>query len=188
VVQDPAEARFAGIPENALSHVAVDHVVPIQEMGPLLIDLVKAPVRMPGKRQIPKSMMIEQKIARMADNSQDIYEIGQPSVYVCPECSGTLFQAREGKLRRYRCRTGHAYSEATLLAERAGATEEALWAAMRALREQGDLLEGRAREQPRGSEESKRWSDLAERARQQANQVRQIIENSGKGVAALKAA
>ena len=42
VVQDPNEAAFAEMPRSALEHVAVDHVVGVPVMGPLLADLSRA--------------------------------------------------------------------------------------------------------------------------------------------------
>jgi two-component system chemotaxis response regulator CheB len=36
VVQDPDDAGYPNMPENALAHVAVDHVVPARDMGRLL--------------------------------------------------------------------------------------------------------------------------------------------------------
>jgi two-component system chemotaxis response regulator CheB len=40
VVQDPADALFPEMPKSAIEHIAVDHVVTVAEMGPLLIDLI----------------------------------------------------------------------------------------------------------------------------------------------------
>ena len=36
VVQDPQQAAFSSMPENAIEHVAVDHVLPIEEIATLL--------------------------------------------------------------------------------------------------------------------------------------------------------
>ena len=40
VVQDPREAVAAGMPESAIQHVAVDHIVTLAELPPLLDRLV----------------------------------------------------------------------------------------------------------------------------------------------------
>lgn len=43
VVQDPADALYAGMPESALAQVATEHVLPIGEIGPMLDKLVRTP-------------------------------------------------------------------------------------------------------------------------------------------------
>lgn len=62
-------------------------------------------------------------------------ELGEPSIYACPECHGVLLQIREGSNARFRCHTGHAYSPETLLADLNVHTEEALWRAIRSMEE-----------------------------------------------------
>ena len=188
VIQDPRQTRFPGMVENALASVQIDHVVALEKMAPLLLRLIKTDTPRPGptRTSASKHMLIEQKIAKMEDNAQDIYKLGKPSSYVCPECSGTLFEIREGKMERYRCRTGHAYTEGSLIAEQATATEDALWTAMRALREQADLMKGRAGEHPGNSALRKRFNELSKQAEEQAIQVRNIIEKNGKALAGLR--
>jgi two-component system chemotaxis response regulator CheB len=61
--------------------------------------------------------------------------IGSPSGLTCPTCHGALWEIREGKLIRFRCHTGHGFSLGTLLAEQSDAVEEALYSAVRALKE-----------------------------------------------------
>ena len=41
VVQEPSDALYPGMPQSAIEHVAVDHVVPIAELGALLGRLVR---------------------------------------------------------------------------------------------------------------------------------------------------
>jgi two-component system chemotaxis response regulator CheB len=64
---------------------------------------------------------------------------GDPSVFACPECGGTLWEMHDHDLVRYRCRVGHAYSAEGLLAEKYQNLEAALWTALRALEEQAAL-------------------------------------------------
>ncbi len=44
VVQDPADAEFSSMPQSAVDHVAVDRIVPIQLLGPTLVELVTHPL------------------------------------------------------------------------------------------------------------------------------------------------
>lgn len=187
VVQDPKEARFPGMVESALGNVQVDHVVALKDMAALLERLVESPAVWPGRDSALQGMSIEHRIAKMEDNARDIYEIGKPSAYVCPECGGTLFRIQEGKPKRYRCRTGHAYSEATLIAEETSATEDKLWAGMRALREYADLLKRQAKEHDREAAHSKRLLEVAAQAEDQANQIREIIAKNGRALEDLSA-
>jgi two-component system, chemotaxis family, protein-glutamate methylesterase/glutaminase len=46
----------------------------------------------------------------------------------------------EGELLRFRCRVGHAYTANALRVAMSEATEDALWAAMRALEEKAALM------------------------------------------------
>jgi two-component system chemotaxis response regulator CheB len=186
VVQDPRDAQFPGMVASALANVEVDHVVPLKEMAALLEKLVNTPAPAADRERVSKDMSIEQRIAKMEDNAEDIHELGDPSAYVCPECQGTLFRIRDGKPERYRCRTGHAYSARTLIAEDASATEDALWAGMRALREHADLLKQQAEEQAEGSTDRERLLKLAEQAKRQAKQIREMIRDNGRGTEALK--
>lgn len=41
VVQDPADAEFAQMPEAALSHVAADYILPIGQIGPVVSELAR---------------------------------------------------------------------------------------------------------------------------------------------------
>lgn len=64
---------------------------------------------------------------------------GNPSVFACPECHGVLWELRDGDLVRFRCRVGHSYGIESLATELSGASEAALWAAMRALEEKAAM-------------------------------------------------
>ena len=64
-----------------------------------------------------------------------VMQLGIPSAYTCPECGGTLAQIEEGKLVRFRCHTGHAYSFKTLLKEVNGTVDTKLWSTVRAIEE-----------------------------------------------------
>ena len=140
VVQDPAEALFPAMPRSALEHVQVDHVVPLEQIAPLLVRLTTNGGGAPGPVEPPPAVAIEVKIA-MDQNPVDagIESLGRPSNYACPDCHGVLLQVNEGSRTRFRCHTGHAYSVQSLLAAVNDGIEDALWNAIRAL-EEGWLL------------------------------------------------
>ena len=71
---------------------------------------------------------------------EHLAEIGTPSIYACPDCHGGLWEVSGAKPRRFRCHTGHAFSARTLQDTLAGAADESLWNARRALQERLLLL------------------------------------------------
>jgi hypothetical protein len=58
---------------------------------------------------------------------------GSPTVFVCPDCGGSLWEASEGGLTRFRCHTGHGYTPETLLASQNAKLENDLWSTVRVL-------------------------------------------------------
>lgn len=62
-----------------------------------------------------------------------------PSVFACPECHGVLWELKDNKIVRFRCRVGHSYGTESLTKELSTASETALWAAVRALEEKAAL-------------------------------------------------
>jgi two-component system chemotaxis response regulator CheB len=139
VVQDPDDALFPAMPQNALRHVRVDYSLPLVEIAPLLVRLTsETPVS--AETTVSESIEIEVKIA-MEENPLDagLGSITEPSTFACPECHGVLLQLKEGGRIRFRCHTGHAYSFESLAAGVGEAIEESMWNAIRAL-EEADLL------------------------------------------------
>ncbi len=73
--------------------------------------------------------------------SMGILGLGDLTPLTCPECNGALISIKEGKIIRYRCHTGHAYTANSLLADVTQSVEESLWKAVRSLEEAVILLE-----------------------------------------------
>jgi len=142
IVQDPNEALFPSMPASALQHVPVDHVVPVQEIAPLLARLLLSPAGGETPDPAPASLEVEMKIAA-GQNAVDagVEQIGEPSRFACPECHGVLLRMKEGGPSRFRCHTGHAYSAGSLVAAVNNGVEEALWAAVRSLEESALLMQ-----------------------------------------------
>src|SRR5687768_10354604 len=67
VVQDPADAMFPAMPQNALRHVQVDHCVALADVAPLLARLTAAPVDAEAAVELPEHMHVDIKIAREED-------------------------------------------------------------------------------------------------------------------------
>ncbi|MCP6763045.1 MAG: chemotaxis protein CheB [Fischerella sp. CENA71] len=140
VVQDPNNAMYPGMPSSAIENVYdIDYVLSLAEIPGVLVELANTPVE-EEENFVPEQMEYESEIAELdmeAINNDS--RPGKPSGFVCPECGGSLWELQEGDLLRFRCRTGHAFSAETLLAEQSDALEDALWIAMRALKEKSSL-------------------------------------------------
>jgi two-component system chemotaxis response regulator CheB len=174
IVQDPEDALVTSMPKSALSHVRVDHCIPLQDIAPLLMRLTTETATEEGIRNVSESLQIEVNIAK-EDRALEagVLTLGEPSNYTCPECHGVLLQLKEENRIRFRCHTGHAYSAESLLAHVEEAIGDALWNAIRSLEEGVMLLRHfekhlTAAGQPLADEFRRR----AEAAEQQGNLVR----------------
>ena len=182
IVQHPDDAFASSMPLNAIKHVEVDQILPLKDIGPKLIQLVKMPAGEEVKRSVSEEMEIEVKIAKEEHALQSgILKWGKPSVYSCPECHGVLLQLDEGNSTRFRCHTGHAYSMDSLLAEFAIQNEESLWIAIRALEENAILMQGLAKHAAEHQDiaQSKSLLTKADAVQERANLVRQALAGRG---------
>jgi two-component system, chemotaxis family, protein-glutamate methylesterase/glutaminase len=178
VVQDPADALYPSMPQSAIDHVEVDHVVGLADLAPLLVELTRAPTEPWTGESVPVEVEVEVKIAK-EHNPVDagLEQIGQPSPFACPECHGVLLQFKDASRLRFRCHTGHAYSIDSLVAAVSEGVEESLWIAVRSLEEAGLLLQMLAAHVREGHDarSAQRLLDQADRARRQSAEVRQLV-------------
>jgi two-component system chemotaxis response regulator CheB len=133
IVQDPRDALVPSMPASAISADSPKRVVPAHEVGGVLQQLVAQPLPDPegGGSTMSETVQPEPRPSRPD---------GPASAFTCPECSGALWELREGELVRYRCRVGHTYSEDAMIDAQGTAVEAALWAALEVLEERGELL------------------------------------------------
>ncbi|MDB5206878.1 MAG: chemotaxis protein CheB [Flavisolibacter sp.] len=144
VIQHPADAEFPSMPLSVIEYVEVDHAVPITEMGALLNRLTKEPAA--ESASLPEEelerLKMEINIAAQ-DNSFEmgVLKKGAPTALTCPECHGALVKFTEGKIVRFRCHTGHAFTDTALLAGVTKSVEENLWKTVKGLEEAIMILE-----------------------------------------------
>ena len=148
VVQEPYDAEQPSMPTNALEFVAADYVLPLTQMGTLLVRLTQE--RAPAKTRLPAAALdllkIELTIAKQGGGFElGIIDKGKLTPFTCPDCHGALTQLIEGNLIRYRCHTGHAYTVSALLSEVTESVESMLYQAMRGLEETKMLLQNLGR-------------------------------------------
>jgi two-component system chemotaxis response regulator CheB len=91
IVQDPADAEYPDMPQNALNQLSIDHCLPLSEIGGLLYQLI---AKKTGKRKaIPKDILIETKIAkRVLSDLPSVNALGDQVPFNCPGCGGVLWQ------------------------------------------------------------------------------------------------
>jgi two-component system chemotaxis response regulator CheB len=140
LVQDPAEATWPEMPRNALARAPVDYCLPIAGIAETLASLATG-VEVSAAAGAAAPASESPAAGAIASQTE-----GTPSVYTCPECSGTLWLATDGGLERLTCRVGHSYTPEAFLAEQDLAVERALWVAYRTLQERLSIQERMARD------------------------------------------
>lgn len=178
IIQDPADAEYADMPQNALNQLKPDYCLPIAEMGGLLYQLINRKI---GKQKpIPKDILTEAKIAkRVLSDLPSVNALGKQVPFNCPNCGGVLWQVDDGPSIRYRCHTGHAYTAAALLAEQTRKIEETMWVALRMFEERKNLLTTLAQEQHGAIRESA--LERAHLSEIHINRIRAILHADDKG-------
>lgn len=139
VVQEPADAAYPDMPQSALNGTVVDHCLPLRQMGGLLAKLVNGRAR--RRKPVPRHVAIEAAIAERVLSDVDAVEaLGDQVPYNCPSCGGVLWEMSLKGVRRYRCHTGHAFTDPALLVAQTEKIEETLWVSLRMLEERRNLL------------------------------------------------
>lgn len=177
VVQDPAEAVCPEMPSRAIRYAGAEHVLRIAEIAKLIVSLSKATSpAAPSKEEELMADELTNEVNAANLESEPEKRTGKPSAFSCPECHGVLWELEEGEHLRFRCRVGHAYTASALRVALSESTEDALWAAMRVLKEKASLLR---RMSARTAEHAAaRYRDEAEGFENHAETIREIlIEN-----------
>jgi two-component system chemotaxis response regulator CheB len=176
VVQNPEEAQAPGMPLSAIRSVEVDHIVPLAAISPLLLELLRdwRPARLRQPCEIPEAILDEESLS----SDEMIRRFGPPSGFVCPDCSGPLWELSKKKPKHFRCLTGHAYSAASFLAGNCASLEGAAWTVIRALEERSGLfvsLAADTKDKGAGGLQPK-FLRLARKADRQARTLRRWLE------------
>lgn len=177
IVQSPEDALYAGMPQNAIDADSPNFIVPVSEIGSILVRLAHEEVAAKEK-----PVMADHKdIVEVEEGGEPIKEPGgTPTTYVCPDCGGVMSEYRNGDLVRFRCQVGHAYSADSLIAKQSEAVENALWMALRTLDENAVLTRRLAqRSAERGHEgAAKHYAEKLVDIEANAGILRQILLNS----------
>jgi two-component system, chemotaxis family, protein-glutamate methylesterase/glutaminase len=147
IVQDPYDAEYASMPRSALEFVEADYTVRSSEIAGLLVQLSREQLsQKTDTRDIEKGL--EERIAKEVQiaagtniSHKSILDLGEPTALTCPECHGALIRINEGNSSRFRCHTGHGFTEDALLEKVMQTTGEMIWQVTRGLQEAEMLLE-----------------------------------------------
>lgn len=126
---------------------------------------------MPNKEMIPDPVEMDKNSLESSDPP------GTPSSLVCPECGGAIWEIRKGRLRRFQCHVGHAFSVESFLDGQAEEIEHMLWAVLRTLKDRVKIIrqmadEARENNQPLAAQQ---FEEQAQQALQRAELIRQAL-------------
>lgn len=183
VVQDPQFADVPDLPLSAIRDVQVDHIA---SPGAIAEIILEHSARELGKDKGVRPMSSVPEFPEAGTN--DIQTGECPSNLTCPSCGGALWERDQEGVAVMACHVGHKYSENSYLDAQITKVEDALWTALRALKEQA---EAQRRMAARVSERGPRQlldhltAQVAE-TEQRAEELRQVIigdrspQNSGR--------
>jgi two-component system chemotaxis response regulator CheB len=139
IVQDPNEAEYPDMPLSVLETMEVDYCISLARINETIKEVTHKiqPKQVNARPHVIRETEIAEK---SIVNLEAIAEIGEKSLYVCPDCGGGLWTLPEDKNTRYRCHVGHSYGEKDLLLRQAESLEATLWVALRMMEERRVLL------------------------------------------------
>lgn len=140
MVQDPNEAEYPDMPLSVINNMEVDYCLPLSAMGEAFASITQAE---PRDMVAPSDVITESEISeRVVIDYENVKQLGEKSIYACPDCGGGLWNINKqnGKADRYRCHIGHSYSENDLAIKQVEVLESTLWIALRMMEERRNLL------------------------------------------------
>jgi two-component system chemotaxis response regulator CheB len=182
IVQDPNEALFPALPNNAIAKVTADHVLPVGMIAEVIKQAALEWTVVQGEEGLPNSVEEEEQavqddLARFEEGQPLAASPGStPTMLTCPECGGVLWELKNGKMIQYRCHVGHTFAEENMLSEQTKTLEAALWTAVRTLVERAALLKRMA--ERAGELGNLKTEERFEKAAQEAETQAEVIRRS----------
>jgi two-component system chemotaxis response regulator CheB len=170
IVQDPAQAEYPDMPQAVMRFVDVDYCASLQEIAIILQEKARNGVE--TNHTIPERLKKEAEIAeRVAIGIDNMKSVGGDlSPFTCPDCGGSLWEIKDGDISRYRCHTGHMYSQDELLNSKRKELENTFWVALRIMEERRSLLNKMADE-----ERGKGWVKSSGNKQKRADELEEHI-------------
>jgi two-component system chemotaxis response regulator CheB len=160
IVQDPAQAEYPDMARSVLDNVTVDYCLPLQDIPTVIKE--KTDHGFPDPYPIAERTVVDMDILK---------EIGIPTDFTCPDCGGSLWEMKNENIKRYRCFTGHVYTQDEYNIKQKEALESTLWVALRMMEERKQLMDKMTKE-----ELSKGRRLFAEKRVEKSNELSEHIE------------
>ena len=139
LVQNPSDAEYGDMPRSVLNSIEVDYMADLVEIPVIVQNILNKPL--PPQIAIPNELKVEAQITEnLMSNIDDLKKIADRSDFVCPDCGGGLWEIKNDPTHRYRCHTGHVYTEKLLYDIQDSKIEESVWVSIRMLEEKRNML------------------------------------------------
>lgn len=140
LVQDPAEAEFAGMPA-ALTAASGARAVSTRQLAHEIRNSVQAArVRRSHRVAYRARMRADMEMIDSDDPAFLREDESRLTRLACPDCGGGMAEVDLPQISYFRCHIGHQFSPQTLAAAQAEASEKKMWSAVAALEEQASVL------------------------------------------------
>ncbi len=167
IVQDPEEAACPDMPRNAMRAAKADYCLPLVEIAPLIVKLVReTSAGKDGRRSSGQKGPVARPRA------------GSAADFTCPECGGPLYARGTGPSTQFECLVGHSFSPESLSQSHKDALERSLLSAMRMLKERAAIHQNLARHEGGGRSKMlrQRFLESADAAARDIVLLREILE------------
>jgi two-component system chemotaxis response regulator CheB len=181
MVQDPREALIDSMPISALRSVQADHVLPARDIGRLLAGMETPPMTRGKDAAMDPIAEDEARIKDDFSRQERDQRAGEITMFTCPDCGGTLWQAGAGDYLQFRCHVGHAWGSDALLGHKSDEIEAALWSSVRLFEERATLsrqVAVRMRQSGQGSQRATTVEEGARLDEQRADAIRRLLSAS----------
>ena len=171
IVQDPSDAVGASMPKSAIANVAVDYVLTVPEIAPLLVQLVAERSPAEARKGGDQATGDSQEKGMTAQ-----FTLNHPVAVTCPDCGGALRRSELGSLTQFSCHIGHVYTAEIMLAAQFLTMERSVEQAMRSLSERAELCRVMMEKAQEGEAISPaRWKDAMSEAFDQTAPLRELL-------------
>jgi two-component system chemotaxis response regulator CheB len=170
IVQDPNEAEYPDMPLSVLETMETDYCTQLKKISDVVLKIIED-AESKGISP-PPAIVAESKLSeKSATTIEQVAELGEKTLFACPDCGGGLWQISNDRVKHYRCHIGHSYSETDMIVRQSQAIEQTLWVALRMMEERKILLKKTATEN-----ENKGLTSLSVSMREQARQLENHVE------------